>query len=85
MHCKKGGKDQESIQALCTTPGSRLTQAWESDKTQLNITNDSQEVSTFPAGDHNASKRMDILLLLLANVYFGENCIYALEQTTRHT
>ena len=28
---------------------------WESDKTQLNITNKSQEVSLFPAGDHKAA------------------------------
>ena len=73
MHYKKGGKDQESIQSS-TPPGSRRIQPWESDKTQLNITNDSQEVSTFPAGDHNASNRMGVLLLLLANVYFGKNC-----------
>ena len=26
---------------------------WESDKTQLNITNESQKVSHFPTGDHN--------------------------------
>ena len=29
---------------------------WESDKTQLNITNMSQEVSLFPAGGHKAAK-----------------------------
>ena len=28
---------------------------WESDKTQLNITNKSQVVSPFPAGDHKAA------------------------------
>ena len=35
----------------------RLTQdtTWESDKTQLNITDESQEVSPFPAGDHKAA------------------------------
>ena len=34
-----------------------LTQGtiWESDKTQLNITHKSQEVSPFPAGDHKAA------------------------------
>ena len=34
-----------------------LTQdtTWESDKTQLNITNESQEVSPFTAGDHMAA------------------------------
>ena len=34
-----------------------LTQdtTWESDKTQLNITSESQEVSPFPAGDHKAA------------------------------
>ena len=28
---------------------------WDSDKTQLNITNKSQEVSPFPVGDHKAA------------------------------
>ena len=28
---------------------------WESDKTQLSITNKSQEISPFPAGDHKAA------------------------------
>ena len=34
-----------------------LTQdtTWESDKTQVNITNKSQEVNPFPAGDHKAA------------------------------
>ena len=34
-----------------------LTQdtTWESDKIQLNITNKSQELSPFPAGDHKAA------------------------------
>ena len=34
-----------------------LTQdtTWESNKSQLNITNKSQEVSPFPAGDHKAA------------------------------
>ena len=34
-----------------------LTQdtTWESDKTQLNITNKSQEVCPFPIGDHKAA------------------------------
>ena len=30
---------------------------WENDKTQLNITNESQEVSPFPAGDHKAAMK----------------------------
>ena len=48
---KKGGKCQESINQV-----PHLTQdtTWESDKTQLNITNKCQEVSPFPAGDHKA-------------------------------
>ena len=47
---KKGGKDQESIQSSTTTiPHRKVT------KTQLNITNKSQEVSPFPAGDHKVA------------------------------
>ena len=36
-----------------------LTQdtTWESDKTQLNITNKSHAVSPFPAGDHTAGAK----------------------------
>ena len=33
---------------------------WESDKTQLNITAESQEDSPFPAGDHNPSRGLSI-------------------------
>ena len=48
---KKEGKDQEWIQSSTTPdPGYQ----WESDIT-LDITNESQEVSPFPAGDHKAS------------------------------
>ena len=43
---KKEGKDQESIQSSTT---SDPVYQWESD------TNESQEVSPFPASDHNAS------------------------------
>ena len=46
---KKGGKDQESIQSSTTPDSGKMT------KTQLNITNESQEVSSFPAGDHKAA------------------------------
>ena len=50
---KKEGKDQESIQSSTTPdPGYQ----WKSDKvTILDITNESQEVSPFPASDHKAS------------------------------
>ena len=48
---KKGGKDQASIQSS-TTHDPDTT--WESDK-NINITNKSQEVSPFPAGDHKAA------------------------------
>ena len=49
---KKEGKDQESIQSSTTPdPGYQ----WESDRSQLDITSESQEVSAFPAGDHRAS------------------------------
>ena len=48
---KKGGKDQESIQSSTTPdPGYQ----WESDKLTVDTTNESQEVSPFPAGDHKA-------------------------------
>ena len=48
---KEGCKDQESIQ-LSTTPDPEYQ--WESDKLTADTTNESQEVSPFPAGDHKA-------------------------------
>ena len=48
---KKGCKDQESIQ-LSTTPDPGYQ--WASDKLTVDTTNESQEVSHFPAGDHKA-------------------------------
>ena len=46
---KLGCKDQESIQSSTTPdPGYQL----ESDKPTADTTNESQEVSPFPAGDH---------------------------------
>ena len=52
LHNKKGSKDQESIQSSSTPdPGYHM----EVTKTQLNITNKSQEVSPFPAGDQKAA------------------------------
>ena len=52
MESKKDGKDQETIQS-----GTTLDQdtTWESNKNRINITNKSQEVSPFPAGDHKAA------------------------------
>ena len=52
MKVKKEGKDKESIQ-----PSPHLTQDtnWKVTPSQLNITNESQEVSPFQAGDHKAS------------------------------
>ena len=48
---KQGRKDQESIQSSTTPdPGYQ----WESDKLTEDTTNESQEVSPFPAGDHEA-------------------------------
>ena len=48
---KKWCKDQESIQSSTTPdPGYQ----WESDKLTEDTTNESQEVSPFPAGDHKA-------------------------------
>ena len=47
IQSKKEGKDQESIQSSTTPdPGNQ----WES----CDFTNESQEVSPFPAGDHKA-------------------------------
>ena len=52
MKSKKEGKDQESIQSSTTPdPGYQ----WESDITRLDIINESQEISPFPAGDNKAS------------------------------
>ena len=49
---KKESKDQESIQlSTIPDPGHQ----WESDNVTICITNESQEVSPFPAGDHKAS------------------------------
>ena len=49
---KKEGKDHESIQSSPTPePGYK----WESDNLTIDITNESQEVSPFPAGEHKAS------------------------------
>ena len=49
---KKDDKAQESIQSITTTyPGYQ----WESTKLTIDITNESQEVSPFPAGDYKAS------------------------------
>ena len=51
IQSKKGCKDQESIQSSTTPdPGYQ----WESDKLTVDTTNESQEVSPFPAGDHKA-------------------------------
>ena len=49
---KKEDKDQESIQSS-TTPGQDTN--GKVTTSQLDITNKSQEVSPFPAGDHKAS------------------------------
>ena len=51
VRCKKGCKDQDSIQSSTTPdPGYQ----WESDKLTVDTTNESQEVSPFPAGDQKA-------------------------------
>ena len=51
---KYGCKDQESIQSSTTPdPGYK----WESDKLTVDTTNESQEVSPFPAGDHKAHNK----------------------------
>ena len=49
---KKDGKDQEKYNQV-----PHLTQdtTWESNKATMKITNKSQEVSPFPAGDHKAA------------------------------
>ena len=51
MQSKLGYKDQESIQSSTTPdPGYQ----WESDKLTADTTNESKEVSSFPAGYHKA-------------------------------
>ena len=49
---KKEVKDKKSIQSSTTPDPGYL---WESGTSQLDITNESQEVSPFPARDHKAS------------------------------
>ena len=49
---KKEGKDQESIQS---SPHLTQDTNWKVTPLQLHITNESQEVSPFHAGDHKAS------------------------------
>ena len=52
IQSKKAGKDQESIQSSTTPdPGYQC----ESNKLTTDITNESQEVSFCPAGDHKAA------------------------------
>ena len=54
-------KDQESIQSSTTPdPGYQ----WESDKLTVETTNESQEVSPFPAGDHKAQKKIGSFVYL---------------------
>ena len=49
IQSKKEGKDQESVRSSTTPdPGYR----WEMTTSQLDIPNESQEVSPFPAGYH---------------------------------
>ena len=51
VESKLGCKDKESIQSsTIPDPGYQ----WESDKLTVDTTNESQEVSPFPAGDHKA-------------------------------
>ena len=49
---KKEGKDQESIQS---SPHLTQDTKWKVTTSQLDITNESQEVNPFQAGDHKAS------------------------------
>ena len=50
---KKGSKDQETIQSNTTPDPGYYMGKWQ--KKQLNITNESQEVSPFQAGDHRTA------------------------------
>ena len=51
MQSKSGCKGQESLQSSTTLdPGYQ----WESDKPTADTTDESQQVSPFPAGDHEA-------------------------------
>ena len=57
VQSKKGDKDQESIQWSTTPdPGYHMGK-WQ--KQKLNITNESQGVNLFPAGDHKAASMKD--------------------------
>ena len=52
MKVRKSCKDQESIQS---SPHLTQDKNWKLTTPQLDITNESQEVSSFQAGDHKAS------------------------------
>ena len=55
---REEGKDQESIQS-CTIPDGKLTK-----NTSKQSTQESQEVSPFPAGDHkDARNRQDSIII----------------------
>ena len=54
-HVKKVRKATKIRNRYNQVPHLTQDTTWESDKTQLNITNKSKEVSPFPAGDHKAA------------------------------
>ena len=55
VYSKEEGKDQESIQP--STTSDQETIIWESDKSTRKLhTQESQEVSPFPAGHHKAER-----------------------------
>ena len=55
IESKKEGKYQESIQSGTTPdPGYIFCTKWKVTTSQLHFTNEGQEVSPFPAGDHKA-------------------------------
>ena len=66
IQSKKGRKDQESIQSSTTPdPGYQC----ESDKLTADTTNESQEVSFFPAGDQKTHIKRRIQLFSLSHCF----------------
>ena len=56
IQSKKNGEDQETIQSSTTpNPGYHMGKYQKYNKHTINITNKSQEVSPFPAGNHKAA------------------------------
>ena len=68
--CKEEGKDQELIQSSTNVPHLTRDTIWESYKnTRKHHTQESQEVSPFPVGDHKATRnRQDSIIKTNVNI-----------------